>query len=447
MRRVGLMILSGLLLVGCGDEATCDYHGEALVEGESTTDPVRALRCTCTETGLDCVDASQEAGLPPPPDAPDAAADGMPPINQGDAAQPREMDAAPLVDEDAGPRDDAGGGTPCGPEPVHGGACEAPDQVCLYGPPIRCCGDTHPAETRCVCRDGRYDCEDADALCERDHAGERCLQVGRVCSQWLGTRDAVDPRDWDGDVATCEPGDMSEAWRALTLRRLNAYRIMAGLHPVSASPTLNQKAQACALLVATHGLDHRPPPEAPCYTQDGADGARASLLDRLPAVAALPDYILDPGAHNFRTMSHRVWLLANILGPVGIGSTNTSSCLWVHNGQVGSAREPVFTGWPGAGPFPYDAIMSDNTGWTVQTSTYNLAYGVVEVSVDGVPLEVDFRQLEGGGGARWSMAFLPVGWRPEVGTTYHIEVSDRRSEELYLEYDVELIDCEAEFSP
>jgi len=233
----------------------------------------------------------------------------------------------------------------------------------------------------------------------------------------------------------------------LVLRRLNAYRIMAGLHPVTTRADLNHKAQACALLVAAHGLDHRPPVDAPCHTEDGADAARASLLDRLPALAALPDYILDPGAHNFRTMSHRVWLLANVLGPVGIGSTNQSSCLWVHNGEVGSQRDPEFTGWPGAGPFPYDAVMSDNTGWTVQTSTHNLAYGVVQVSVDGVPKEVDYRQLEGGGGARWSMAFLPVGWRPEPDTTYHIEVSDRRTEERLIEYDVELIDCEAALQP
>ena len=89
------------------------------------------------------------------------------------------------------------------------------------------------------------------------------------------------------------------------------------------------------------------------------------------------------------------------------------------------------------------AVLSDGTGWTVQTNTHNLAYGMVRVSVDGVEREVNFRQLEGGGGARWSMAFLPVGWTPTPNTTYHIDVLDRRTEARLFDYEVELIDCDA----
>ena len=445
MKQLLSIACLALCISACGEDIVCDYHGEKLLEGQSTVDEERALRCSCTADGLTCVDASAESGLPAPMASelgPDTSA--SPTRDMGEMA-PRDAGMDPSRDAMASTRLDSS--TPCGPTPMHGGTCDVPDQVCHYGPVVRCCGDVHPAETQCVCRGGRYECEEADTLCEQAHAGERCLRIGQVCSQWLGTRDQVDPRDWNGDVAACQPGEMTPEWRALVLRRLNAFRIMAGQHTVTTSPELNRKAQACSLLVAAHGLDHRPPPDAPCYTEEGADAARASLLDRLPALAALPDYIHDPGAHNYRTMSHRVWLLSNVLGPVGIGSTDQSACLWVHNGQVGSRRDPAWTSWPGAGPFPYDAVLSDDTGWTVQTSTYNLAYGVVRVHVDGAEQAIDYRQLEGGGGAQWSMAFQPVGWRPEPGTTYHIEVSDRRSEDILFEYEVELIDCEAAFDP
>ena len=60
MRRTVLLTSMIGALWGCAEETVCDYYGEALAAGESTVDEARALRSTCTTTGLECVDASEK---------------------------------------------------------------------------------------------------------------------------------------------------------------------------------------------------------------------------------------------------------------------------------------------------------------------------------------------------------------------------------------------------
>jgi len=105
------------------------------------------------------------------------------------------------------------------------------------------------------------------------------------------------------------------------------------------------------MMDANDALSHGPPPDWACYTDLGAEGAGNSNIAGNAAVAAVAVYMLDPG--NATTLGHRRWLLSNSLGPTGIGSTDTFSCLWTVGGTGAAGRE--WMAWPPPGPFPIEA--------------------------------------------------------------------------------------------
>ena len=151
--------------------------------------PDEAQRCTAppSSSGAALDGSSEEAMTPPPPATPERTPDDARLVDAGDAGPQGSADARPGAPMDAAPRPDVSLGTPCSPVPLHEGVCDTPDQVCLYGPAVHCCGDTHPAETRCVCVDGRYACADADTLCEQ-HG--RC-DVQTLATYYLGLPSAA----------------------------------------------------------------------------------------------------------------------------------------------------------------------------------------------------------------------------------------------------------------
>src|SRR6185436_1586987 len=97
----------------------------------------------------------------------------------------------------------------------------------------------------------------------------------------------------------------------------------------------------------------------------GALAAASSNISTSPAVQSVDLYMIDTG--NITSLGHRRWILSNTLGPVGIGSTNAASCLWVLDGR-GHARAE-WTAWPPAGVVPWEALhlsrseSVDSTGW------------------------------------------------------------------------------------
>src|SRR5207244_3712063 len=129
----------------------------------------------------------------------------------------------------------------------------------------------------------------------------------------------------------------------------NLYRFIADLPAVETSPTRNAGAQQCALMMHAAGmLDHMPGASWPCRTADGATAAGNSNLSLGPAVAAIDQYMVDPG--NATTLGHRRWLLAATLGPIGIGGTSSASCHWVTGGTMTASKR--FVAWPPSGVVP-----------------------------------------------------------------------------------------------
>lgn len=260
-----------------------------------------------------------------------------------------------------------------------------------------------------------------------------------MCGRWLAERADMSEGVWSGDVASCSAGDLEAAARERSLRLLNLHRWLADLPPITTSPELDAKNQACALMMAANGtLSHTPPPDWACYAADGAEGAGNSNIASAPAVSAIDLYMIDPG--NPDTIGHRRWILSNSIGPTGIGSTDQSSCLWTLGGS-GNAGAP-WIAYPPPGPFPLEGTTIgwtslDETGWTIQSDTIDLASAQVEVTRDGETLAMQHVPLLGGYGSSFAVSLIPMGWQHAVGD-YHVRV-DGISETI--EYDVQIVDC------
>ncbi len=261
-----------------------------------------------------------------------------------------------------------------------------------------------------------------------------------VCERWNQDRADMNEGTWSGDLGSCIAGDVSAEGRANALKLVNLYRFLAELPPVVTDPSRDADAQQCALMIdANNDLDHSPPMSWSCYTAEGANAAGNGNLASTPGVRAVDLYMADPG--NPTTMGHRRWILANSLGPIGLGSTDSDSCMWVLRGS-GSAGRP-WTAWPAPGPFPIGAIDAsfqtvDETGWTIQSQSIDLDAAQVTISEGGTPLAIQVDTLQRGFGSRSAIRILPQGWQSTVGRTYSVVVTGTSEP---IAYDVEMVAC------
>jgi uncharacterized protein YkwD len=163
---------------------------------------------------------------------------------------------------------------------------------------------------------------------------------------------------WTGDVTTCTPGTTSAEYQASVLQRVNWFRDMAGLPPVTLDVTKNVYAQAGALIsAANRKLTHFPEPTATCFSADGYSGTSKSNLHGISGVAAINDYIHDYGADNTR-VGHRSWILHPRLGTLATGDIpNRANALYVVTDWVPrvTPRDGAVA-WPPAGYVP-DAVV------------------------------------------------------------------------------------------
>lgn len=261
------------------------------------------------------------------------------------------------------------------------------------------------------------------------------------CARWTADRADLSEGGWTGAKATCEAGTLPAPTIENVLRMVNLARFLADLPAVTHAPDLDAHAQACSLLMAANGqLSHTPPPTWNCYTAEAANAAQHCNISTAPAVVSVQDYLIDSG--NDDTLGHRRWILSNSLGPIGIGGTSTASCLWVIGGS-GTAKRP-WTAWPPPGAFPLAAMRDawgstlDQTGWSIQSDTLDLANAAVTVTSGGATLPVQARALKPYYGSQQAIAFTPEGWQAQAGTTYHVAVTGVSKP---FAYDVQVVDC------
>jgi hypothetical protein len=222
---------------------------------------------------------------------------------------------------------------------------------------------------------------------------------------------------------------------------VNMYRTFAGLPSVTLDPELNRKDQQCALIIrANNTLTHTPASTSKCYTADGATASSSSNITTGSTLSSMAGYMVDPG--NATTIGHRRWILSNSLGPIGVGGTDRSSCLWTLNGK-GKAGKP-WMAWPPAGKIPLQALSAqfagsvDTTGWSIQSDGINLASAQVTVTSDGMPLAVTVTQLGANYGSRYAIRFNPSGWTTAAGKKYSVSVAGVTPA---IAYDVEVVNC------
>jgi hypothetical protein len=245
---------------------------------------------------------------------------------------------------------------------------------------------------------------------------------------------------WSGSVASCSAGDVSAAGRANALKLVNLYRYIVGLPAVTNSASMDQQAQACALMMHANGaLSHTPPTSWKCYTSVGAGSAGKSNIATTPGVKAVDLYMADPG--NSTTIGHRRWILSNSLGPIGLGTTSSYSCMQVIGGSGKAGKQWV--AFPPGGEVPFQMFKAsyaslDSTGWTIQSDSINLSAAQVTVTDGGVSKPVTVTQLKGGYGSSYAIRFNPQGWSTEAGHTYKVSVSGTSQP---IAYDVKVVSC------
>ena len=242
-----------------------------------------------------------------------------------------------------------------------------------------------------------------------------------------------------GGPRSCTPG--SDGLEQRTLDRVNVLRGFAGLHPATLDPSLNEGAQACALIMRAAGaLNHDPPQGWDCWTEEGAQAAGSSNIAGNSSEAAVLDYMIDGG--NEDTLGHRRWILDLELGAIGVGGTDEESCLYIHGGDVEPERDWV--AWPPAGPVPMAALRdiwerTDEVGWSLQSDTLRVDQAQVFArDAEGQELHFELFALPEGYGSAHALRMVPLGWQHEEGVlTVVVEGPD-----FAFDYEVELLDCQ-----
>jgi len=193
------------------------------------------------------------------------------------------------------------------------------------------------------------------------------------------------PISWTGSLLGCLAGLTSPATNAATLSALNYVRSLAGLAPVTESPSLSAGAQQAALMMSANGtLSHDPSPGWKCYTAAGAASAgRSNLALSYPSITAgqiIDLYMDDPGSTN-AAVGHRRWVLDPFTTQVGIGSTTTANALTVIGPTSANRPNPRYVGWPTAGYFP-NAIEPDGR-WSLSAGKRNVSFAKSRIKVYG----------------------------------------------------------------
>ncbi len=293
---------------------------------------------------------------------------------------------------------------------------------------------------------------DADSDADTDTAETGPTDTGTlddavaVCTLWRDVRAGLSTGTWSGDVASCDPGDVSTDARASAVELWNLYRAMVGHGPITTDPGVDANAQDCALIQHANGyLSHAPATSATCYTSTGAASAGASNIASTGVVDAIDLYMADPG--NSTTLGHRRWLLSNGLTTVGIGGTSSYSCHTVFgSGVLGGGTEKEWTAWPPPGPVP-DEVWTvswaslDETGWSLQSDSLALGSVTVTVTDDtGAVLPVTVTSLLAGYGSAHAISMIPDGWTAQAGRSYTVSVTGLASP---IDYTVDVVDCDS----
>lgn len=244
------------------------------------------------------------------------------------------------------------------------------------------------------------------------------------------------PTDWNGDLATCQPGRTSQTHQDATLRRINYYRAMAGLPAnLTLDDDWNSKCQQTALMMSAQGnASHTPEPGWKCYTRDAAEAAgKSSLSLGEEGPAAINGYMDDPGPGNY-FVGHRRWLLYPPQKTMGTGSVpaqaghQAAHCLWVIGGFGSRPSEPAWVAWPPDGFIPYQVLPRRSQRWSFSYTEADFSQATVAMESSGTALIVNVEpKLNDQGYGDNTIVWRPEGVsssRPTADTTYLVTIKN-----------------------
>ncbi|MBS2029693.1 MAG: CAP domain-containing protein [Deltaproteobacteria bacterium] len=307
------------------------------------------------------------------------------------------------------------------------------------------CGDNaHCEASLCVCEPGFTP---GTSGCEPTPAGDPSTHSqADVCQQWTQGHVENAAQPFTPGTAQCDPGTMSPDAMDDALRRLNMFRWMIGLGPVTDDPSNDTYDQACAIVSADNAAGpsaHFPDPSEVCYSSAGAQGAGSSNIawGCGSAADAMDQWVQDWG--NETTLGHRRWIFNPPLDGVGIGfysggsgQYGSASCLGVFGGGNPNP-DPTWTAYPPPGFVPIDSIYPV---WSLHSDTWGIDQVQVTITQlsDGSNIPVTMQQLSGGYGTGAISWTLQGG--VEAGDTYRIAVSGVTNVPDFT-YDVKPVSC------
>ena len=214
---------------------------------------------------------------------------------------------------------------------------------------------------------------------------------------------------WTGSVAGCDPGTIAVVFQQSMIARINVFRKMARLAPVSlnSAPAAVNAAQAAALLmVANNQLSHAPPNTWICYNQAFADstvgvlgsaGAATSNLgltsdDTAIANVTITDYMDDVGVGN-EEAGHRAAILDSKQTQMSVGVVLATATLpgsnamrWLDfSTRTGVATDPDGVAWPPRGFVPFALLPVGSNRWSFRYPGADFSAATVTMTSGGAP--------------------------------------------------------------
>ena len=202
---------------------------------------------------------------------------------------------------------------------------------------------------------------------------------------------------WTGNLATGDPGTLSDAFRQGALRRINYFRAMVGAHSDLTLDAVGNALcqQAAVMMAAQQNVSHTPAATWKFYTA-GAAAACANSDLRLDwqgdeGALAMDRYVADDEDNN-TYVGHRRWLLFPAQATMAVGAvpgdgwnTPGTNATWVASYGARPADAPAATSWPPAGYVPAALVYRR---WSYSYAYGDFSAAAVSVSKNGAGLPV-----------------------------------------------------------
>ncbi len=247
----------------------------------------------------------------------------------------------------------------------------------------------------------------------------------------VGTTPAM---GWTGDVDGCNAGNINQGYRDVVLRRVNYFRLMAGVPAITGFlDAYNQQAQAAAALVSENGLIvHDVPPNWKCYKtlgSLGSEGARYSnMVGNYNGWNAVDYYMRDDGDTVVALRRYILYPQTQDMGdgdvPVTTGhmSVNALRVIDDHYYNPRPDTRDAFVSWPPAAYVPYQVVYAL---WSFSFEDADFSQAWVSMTKGGSPVSITHYD-QGNGYGENTFVWKAGSWgdwpKPAVDTTYTVAI-------------------------